>query len=155
MDEAFRHEICKKFMLFHCMMREHRNKDMECLGITGRQTDVLFYLLDHQDEQIKQVMIEKEFQLSNPTVTGILNRLEQNGFIQRVAAQNDRRCNYIRMTQKTEHICEQIRKKGGAMESSLFEGVSMEELQSFLQVFDKLYRNMEEMILQQENELSK
>ncbi len=152
MDEEIRHKICRKIIMFNCMMRDHRNKDMECLGITGRQTDVLFYLLEHREEQIKQVMIEREFQLSNPTITGILNRLEQNGFIQRVAAQSDRRCNYIMTTQKTELICEQIRKKGGAMERTLFDGVSMEELQTFLKVFDTLYHNLEEMRLKQEKE---
>mgnify|MGYP000346849506 CR=1 FL=1 len=79
---------------FDCMMRAHANRDMEAIGITGRQADILFYLMDHKEEKVKQVMIEKAFRLSNPTVTGVLNRLEQNGFLTRELSEKDRRCNY-------------------------------------------------------------
>ena len=42
------------------------------------QQEILFYLGFHEGEPIHQREIEKWFHLKNPTVTGILNRLEEN-----------------------------------------------------------------------------
>lgn len=149
-DGKILHEICQKMKRFDCMMRAHANRDMEAIGITGRQADILFYLMDHKEEKVKQVMIEKAFRLSNPTVTGILNRLEQNGFLTRELSENDRRCNYIVTTEKTEALCEEMARRGSRMEQNLFEGVSQEQTAAFMECLNLMYSNLEAMRVRQE-----
>lgn len=149
-DGKILHEICQKMKRFDCMMRAHANRDMEAIGITGRQADILFYLMDHKEEKVKQVMIEKAFRLSNPTVTGVLNRLEQNGFLTRELSEKDRRCNYIVTTEKTEALFEEMERRGSCMEQNLFEGVSPEQTEAFMECLDLMYGNLEAMCARQE-----
>ena len=80
-DQDIRFHICRNLKILDRMMDDHCNKDMEDIGLTGRQFDVIQYLAMCKQDRVKQVMIEKDFKLSNPTVSGILNRMEKNGFI--------------------------------------------------------------------------
>lgn len=144
--------ICRDLKILNCMMDDHRNKDMEYFGLTGRQFDVIQYLCARRDTLVKQVMIEKDFSLSNPTVSGILDRLEKNGFIQRKASEEDRRCNYIVLTQKAMEAQEQARKKGKSMEQHLFSGITEQEQELFLDILQRLCGNISQMRIEQEKE---
>ena len=50
------------------------------LGITSSQCAVLDYLFHTDKEEVNQIDIEKNLNLKNPTVTGLLKRLDENGF---------------------------------------------------------------------------
>ena len=88
--------------------------------------------------------------MSNPTVTGVLNRLEQNGFLTRELSEKDRRCNYIVTTEKTEALFEEMERRGSCMEQNLFEGVSLEQTEAFMECLDLMYGNLEAMCARQE-----
>ena len=151
-EYSLRSLICRNLKIFDCMMNDHRNKDMEDSGMTGRQFEVLSYLVEHQNENVKQVMIEKDFRLSNPTVSGILKRLEQNGLICRNSEDRDKRCNRIVVTQKAQKALIQAGEKWKILESRLFEGISEEEEQIFDEILGKLCRNITKMRIEQEKE---
>ena len=57
------------------------NRKLRTLGITASQCAVLDYLLGSSKEFMNQKDIEKALSLKNPTVTGILKRLDEKGFI--------------------------------------------------------------------------
>lgn len=135
-------KMIEEFTALNRMIRENRDREMESLGLTGRQTDVLFFLLQRRDEKINQVMIEREFGLSNPTVTGILNRLEQHGFIVRVKAAEDKRCRYITITEKAECLDAQIREKRKMITRRILDGISPEEMEVFQRTLDLMLRNL-------------
>lgn len=137
--------VFDKMTQLNRMMRENRNKDVESLGLTWRQADVLFFLIAHKGEPVNQVMIEREFHLSNPTVTGILKRLEQKGFIRRITHENDRRCKYIEVTPKTEDLDQEIRRKGAEMGRRALEGIDGETYLIFQRTIDIMYQNMEKL----------
>ena len=50
--------------------------------LTKSQSDIIRFLCTRENEITTQKDIETYFQISNPTVTGLLNRLEQKQFIQ-------------------------------------------------------------------------
>lgn len=151
-ETGVEYSICRNLKIFNCMMDDHRNKDMEDLLLTGRQFEVLNYVGKHNEEKVKQVMIEKEFRLSNPTVSGILNRLEKNGFIQRISLENDKRCNYIVLTQKALDLQKCACERGKAMEKKLFAGISESEKIFFDTMLNKLCKNISQMRIEQEKE---
>ena len=57
------------------------NNLLRGIGITSSQCAVLDYLLGSSKEFVNQKDIEKALSLKNPTVTGILKRLDEKGFI--------------------------------------------------------------------------
>ena len=58
---------------------------------------------------MNQKDIEKELDISNPTVTGILNRLEVKGLITRVPCRHDARAKNIEVTEKALELDKQLR----------------------------------------------
>ena len=57
------------------------NNRLRTLGITASQCAVLDYLFDCEKEEVTQRDIEKGLNLRNPTVTGLLKRLDEKGYI--------------------------------------------------------------------------
>ena len=62
-------------------MDKSLNKELETIDLTSMQAHVLIYLYKNKNNIINQRDIERKFELTNPTVNGILNRLENKGFI--------------------------------------------------------------------------
>lgn len=151
-DQDIRFHICRNLKILDRMMDDHCNKDMEDIGLTGRQFDVIQYLAMCKQDRVKQVMIEKDFKLSNPTVSGILNRMEKNGFIRRLPDEEDKRCNYIVLTSKALETRSLARSRGRAMERQFFSGISEEEGRFFYSILKKLCDNIAEMRMEQEKE---
>ena len=66
------------------------NNLLRGIGITSSQCAVLDYLLGSSKEFVNQKDIEKALSLKNPTVTGILKRLDEKGFILAVPSNQDK-----------------------------------------------------------------
>ena len=59
------------------------NERIKKLSITSSQCAVLDFLFHTDKDEVNQCDVEKALSLKNPTVTGILKRLDENGFINR------------------------------------------------------------------------
>ena len=80
------------------------NNRLRTLGITASQCAVLDYLFDCEKEEVTQRDIEKGLNLRNPTVTGLLKRLDEKGYILSVPSNTDKRCKNIYLTEKAYDI---------------------------------------------------
>jgi|AKZA01.1.fsa_nt_gi Transcriptional regulators len=118
------------------------NNILKKYDITKAQGDVLRYLNYHKNEKVSQRDIEKHFGISNPTVSGILNRLEVKDLIERKSCEKDARIKYITRTPKAEKLYEKIRYNIKRKEAQLKVGLSAEEEE---QLFDLLHRILENM----------
>ena len=87
--------------------------------------------------------IEEHFHISNPTVTGILNRLEQKGFIERKLNQKDKRVRAIVLTQKEQDLHEDIVKQIRTMESRFGNVLGDEKKVQLLEILKELAENLE------------
>lgn len=77
------------------------NKELMQFDITLMQSEVLRYIYCHQDERdVFQKHIEEYFNSTNPTITGILNRLESKELIKREISQIDGRYKKLTVTEK-------------------------------------------------------
>ena len=80
--------------------------------------------------------IEKELDISNPTVTGILNRLEVKGLITRVPCRHDARAKNIEVTEKALELDKQLRIVFQQSDEKLVESLSKEEIDNLQKLFD-------------------
>ena len=80
------------------------NERLRDTGITSSQCAVLDYLFHTSKEEVSQRDVEKNLHLKNPTVTGILKRLDEKGYILCVPNANDKRKKNIYLTEKAYDI---------------------------------------------------
>src|SRR5699024_4850070 len=89
--------IGRQLRMLNNKFRELGDRNLQKYNLTAAQLDVMIYLKCSGEEEIHQRQIENWFQLKNPTVTGLLNRLEEKGFIIRRTNPADRRYRVIEL----------------------------------------------------------
>ena len=112
-------------------------------GLTASQTFTLIYLFKSHDKgiSVNQKDIEKELDISNPTVTGILNRLEVKGLITRVPCRHDARAKNIEVTEKALELDKQLRIVFQQSDEKLVESLSKEEIDNLQSYLIKILRS--------------
>lgn len=108
--------------------------------LTGAQVFTLIFLFKahERNQTVYQKDIEKEMDISNPTVTGILNRLEGKGLIQRVASHRDARAKSIIVTTKALELDKILRKKFLENEEQLIAPLTSEEAENLEMYLQKI-----------------
>ena len=112
------------------------------LGLTSSQGLVLRYLNRHRGEPIYPSDLVRQFGLSQPTVTGILRRLEDKGFLEFQADRGDRRRKSIVATDKALCCHRQIVAGLQRTEDMLMGGLTGEELDRLCLLLDKVLDNI-------------
>ncbi len=83
-------------VLIHAFDQELRNK----FGITFGQWKIII-ILANNDDGLSQKEIADKLGLEGPTIIPIIDKLEKDGFVNRMVDKNDRRNNQIFLTEKT------------------------------------------------------
>ena len=83
--------------------------------------------------------------MTNPTVTGIVKRLEEKEMIVRCPSSDDARYKCLHVTEKgKEVICKSFKFGAENIEKQLVKGMSDEEVKMFKSLLYKSLKNMEE-----------
>jgi DNA-binding MarR family transcriptional regulator len=82
--------------------------------------------------------IIKELQVSAPTVTGILDRLEKSGYVRRVEDQNDRRAVMVELTGEGKKIALKLRNTIVARWSDILKKLPAEDAEKYLEILRKI-----------------
>lgn len=82
------------------------------LGLTDSQFNVLM-LLGYQTEngEINQTKLGDMLVVNRSNVTGLIDRMEEAGWVERVADSTDRRVNRVRLTKNGRRLLEKAEKK--------------------------------------------
>ena len=80
-------------------MKRNSNNLLQGIGITSSQCAVLDYLLGSGKEFVNQKDIERALVLKNPTVTGILKRLDEKDSFWQFKLNQDKRYKNIYPTE--------------------------------------------------------
>ncbi|MFV0393071.1 MAG: MarR family winged helix-turn-helix transcriptional regulator [Coprobacillaceae bacterium] len=118
------------------------NKMLKKYDITKTQCDILMYLDRHKHEKNSQRDIEKYFGISNPTVSGILNRLESKEFIIRMSCEKDARVRYIKSTEKANTLIGRIKSNFNYKEAQLKVGLTPEEEEQLFNYLNRILQNI-------------
>lgn len=125
-------------LIVNAFIRE-RNRRMAKFNLTSSQVDVLVYLIAAQGkEEINQVEIQEEFDLSCPTVNGILDRLEKKGLVRFEKSTRDLRRKKIILTRKGKSMEDKLTPLGYEWKEELTSCLSARELEKLNRLTDKL-----------------
>lgn len=118
------------------------NERLRKIGITSSQCAVLDYLFRTSKEEVSQRDVEKNLNLKNPTVTGILKRLDEKGYILCVPNANDRRKKNIYLTEKAYDIQRRMDADRRKLDRELIRGMTKREENALRRNLEKLLYNI-------------
>ena len=110
---------------------------LEPYGLTSSQYKVIKFLYAAPSATVCQIDIEEYFSLRNPTVTGILQNLERNGWIKRKKNPDDGRSKIISVTPKALSIKSEIVGLGDKIESTFTKNLSSDEYKQLIAILKK------------------
>lgn len=114
---------------------------MESLELTGAQGHIMAYLAHAKTPPCPRDL-EAEFHLTHPTVSGLLSRLEQKGFIELRTDPEDRRIRRIYVLEKGRQCHEVMHNTILRNEQRMVEGFTQEEQEVFSDLLQRAIRNM-------------
>ena len=111
------------------------------MDLTAAQGHIMGYLA-HSPNPPCSRDIEEAFQLSHPTVSGLLSRLEKKGFIEFRPDEKDRRCKRIHMLPKGQACIELMHRTIRENEERIVQGFSDAEKAQFASLLERAISNM-------------
>lgn len=131
-----------EFKILNTAIERILNKEMAELDITYTQATVIGFLNMNQSKDICQKDIEHGLGLTHPTVSSILNRLEEKKLIITEPLETDRRYKRIILTSKSSDMVLAIKEKIAKITDQLFSGFAEEEINKLSDVVEALIRNV-------------
>ncbi|WP_278871564.1 MarR family winged helix-turn-helix transcriptional regulator [Anaerotignum lactatifermentans] len=131
-----------EFKILNTAIERVLNQELAELDITYMQAYVIGYLNMNRTQEICQKNIEHSLGLTHPTVSSILNRLEEKKLIMTEPLESDRRYKKIVLTDKSSAMTTAIEEKIGKITERIFAGLSMDEIESLSGVIKKLTKNI-------------
>jgi DNA-binding MarR family transcriptional regulator len=102
------------------------------LEVTPIQVMLLFFLQKNNGSSLTQ--ISQGLMLENPTVTGLIDRLEKLGYVKRSDHPNDRRVYLVHITEKGNKVANKALPIIKKLNEQIKEGYSKSEIEDFKKV---------------------
>ncbi len=119
------------------------NRSLAKYQLTISQMDTLMFLLSCGKKSVIQREIENALHLKNPTVSGILDRLERKDFIKRCPDPTNRRVNQIVLTDKALELQTSAIADVNMLFDNLLSDLSDSEKEQFSVFLEKILKRAE------------
>ena len=106
------------------------------------QLKIINYILMHENENVCQKDLELETNLKKASITGCLDSLAERDLIKRVQAADDKRKNYIVLTDKATAYKNEFYQREIDLNNWIAENISKEDLDTFFEVIRKIKENV-------------
>lgn len=133
--------VSYRLRVLHCCLSQSVTNALAALDLTSAQGHLLGYLT-HCETPPCPKDLEEQFQLSHPTVSGLLSRMEKKGFIECRPDPSDRRCKRIHLLPKGRELDETIRGVIRENEEQIVRGFTEEEIDQFMDFLARAAQNM-------------
>ena len=124
------------------MMEKNANNDLRGQNLTISQSGVLVLLDEKEEKTATFKELEKKYGGSQPTMVGILGRLEQKNLVEILTDPDDRRIRMAHLTREGEEKCKEGYRHMKAAEELLLRGLTAEERTEFLRLLLKIRESM-------------
>lgn len=121
------------------------NIELKELNVTMSQSQMLCFLYQVRGQKVSVREIEKHFCVKHTTAIGIINRLEDKGFIQSSGSPEDKRVRIIEITREGAKIHEAISSKFLSLEEEYLKGLTLKELDSLRDTLTAIHSNLQEL----------
>jgi DNA-binding MarR family transcriptional regulator len=129
------HQVCGR--VWNKILRENDMADLE--GARGR---IIFALWGRDGVPIKTLCEKTSFDKS--TLTGIIDRLERDGYITKKPSETDKRSTLISLTGKEQEFAQNVQKVSNQMNRIFYKGFTNEEILQFDSMLERILANCKE-----------
>lgn len=127
--------------ILHWCTDQTMTSALEEMELTAAQGHIMGFLSRRQEPPCPRD-VEEVFHLSHPTVSGILSRLEQKGFIRLQTDPDDRRCKRIYIQPKGQECHQTMHQTILSNEARLVQDFTPEEKAQFADFLQRAIANM-------------
>lgn len=128
--------------LIHCQSNKSFNKELEKLELTYSQAEILLFLNRLSLSEVNQIDIEKHLKLRNSTVSGLIRRMGEKGFIKTAPSLRDKRYKRIMLTEKGKQQYDVLTQGAEFAEKTMTSGMSEAEMRTFKDLLCKALENI-------------
>ena len=114
------------------------------IGLHRTQHRILMHIARH-GKLLSQKSLAEHIGITPAAVTGLLKKLEQDGYVERVQG-DDNRYNEVKVTELGKRVVEDSFKMFSQLDTSLFEGFSDSELDGYIRCLTKIQENIRKRI---------
>lgn len=114
-------------------------------GLTVAQLELLRYVKQKSEagETVNQKQIEEALGITNPTVTGLLKRLEAKGLVERTPDPLDKRAKRIRLTARESAFRDEVTASAQDAQKQLTKGFTPAEMDALEDLLTRMIDNLE------------
>ncbi len=116
------------------------NEELQAHGITYRQWEVLAWI-SYMGE-LSQTDLAERMGIEAPTLVGVLDRMERDGWIQRIQSETDRRKKLIRPTERVAPVWAETVTCALRVRARATKGLSDEQLRSLRDILAAIRQNL-------------
>ena len=136
-------ELIPLFRIIDKEFRKDFEKRLSKYGLTAQQGRLLFYINwnNKNGNKVRQVDIEKHFQLTKSTVHGLIDRMEKANL---VIKNKDKNNQYIQISGSCTKILEEVFSQRIECLNKMTQGLTDEEIETLHSLLMKIYNNRDE-----------
>ena len=122
------------------MFEQQINENMTSVNVTRSQMEVLVYtyIKNKNRIEVNQVDLEKDLNLKNPTVTGLISRLEKKGYMKREKSSKGPNYKSVLITDEGIRIIEEGKRITDNVEKEMFSVLDKDEKKELTRLLQKV-----------------
>lgn len=117
---------------------------LRAYGLTNTQAHVLAYLRRRKGESVTLKDVEQFLGVSHATVSGVVRRLQKNGYLAVCVDETDKRARNLTATRKEEEFFETLRANRQSAEDRILQGFDARERAQLSAYLQRIYENVKE-----------
>lgn len=125
----------------HKVMSRRLASELARHGIAFKQYFYLRALLE--EDHISQIELSERVGMNRATVTSVVDTMEREGLVRRIADPDDRRVYLIALTPKGRKLREPIMETIASIQAAASAGLSARELAEFRRIAERMQQNFE------------
>lgn len=127
-------------IVMHKVMNEARGMYQE-FDMNKSQASILFTL--HQKDSMSQKELASRLNVSAPSITASIQKMERAGYLTRRPDEKDQRVMRLTLTEKGKSCIHGVRAVAEQMQERMFRDMSQEEIILFRRMLIQIYENLQ------------
>lgn len=123
--------------------RTNLDRRLRPLGLTQGKWRTLIHL-SQAGNKLTQKEIAERMGVEEPTLAGLLDRLQKDGWIQRRESPSDRRCKIVHLQRRSRAVLDEIFNTAHGLRHELMEDVSPDDLETCARVLRHIREKAEQ-----------
>lgn len=137
------HRYGMYFKRIHLDIEKEIHTKLSAYNLTKSQLDILNYLDQQPDQMTCQKDLQNYLHVSNATINGLVNRLEQNGYIYRITNSEDKRMVSIHPTEKANQIKDLFLTTIYNLEQKMMAHIAPDKQEELVNLLEQMIQNIE------------